>query len=136
MINLKSGLVRLFLIAAFASAFHGAAVAQQISLLCVTKYSDFVNNIRDVAVDGVIVKVTGKNVNVINAAEFSSNNLNLYETTVFGDDSIRFKNKSKPLYSGFINRYSGKISISEWSDDEKRLLKLLEGNCELANKKF
>lgn len=73
---------------------------------------------------------------MLNVPEFNSSTLVSYETTVFTDDSIKFKTKAKPSYFGVINRYSGKLSISELSEDGKRLIRLLEGNCDLANKRF
>lgn len=115
--------------------FSANAFCQNINLLCRGEYSDYTQGIRDVHVNGVIVKIANKKATVVNSISFDNKRSDEYLLTKITDEQIKFISVFDANITGTLNRYSGELSLAHFSNDSV-LFRLLKANCDDAKRKF
>ena len=95
---------------ASASAVCNAQDAGITKLQCEGTYDNYTStDTRDVPVKGIYVEVSGDRVKVLGAVGFDA----IYSVITRREDGLGFQLESNPSYGGFINRFSGQLSLME-----------------------
>ena len=93
-----------------ASALCNAQESAVTKLQCEGQYDNYTStDMRDVPMKGVYVEISGDRVKVLGAIGFDAT----YSVITRREDGVGFQLESNPSYGGFLNRFSGQLSIME-----------------------
>ncbi len=117
------------------AASVSATVAAQeggVRLKCQGEYSDYSDTkIRDVPFS-LSVEVGADSVKVLGSPGLDA----VYQIHLRREDGVGFRFAANPLFSGFVNRYTGKISLLEKMSNSDRYAKLFSGECQTVRALF
>ena len=125
----------LFLLVASASAPTSAQTQDPIRLQCDGKYHNYAMNppVHDVEVRGIYVEIYSKDVRVLNAPAFEAT----YLITRRDEASIFFQFPENKRYIGVINRLSGALNLTVFSDlSNTKMEQSLSATCRRAQPLF
>lgn len=95
---------------ASASALCNAQESAVTKFQCEGKYNNYTStDMRDVPIKGIYVEISGDRVKVLGAVGFQGT----YSVITRREDGVGFRLESNPSYGGFLNRFSGQLSIME-----------------------
>lgn len=114
-----------------------AQTLKSTTLVCQGAYSDFSpNGQRDIPISTGFIKIIDKNIYVTGIPGFGVDETK-YNVTSLRENSIALQHPEDKLFTGQINRYTGKISLTNWSSKESnQLLQLFNGTCVLGQRIF
>lgn len=103
-------------------------------LMCVGTYDNYSSSdLRDIAVKGMYIEITSKRVKVIGFPGFEAT----YTVVNNYENGIGIQHDSEKNFSGFINRLSGQLWLSETaSDGSKKLKQAITATCTKAQTLF
>ena len=105
-----------------------AALAQEpVKLQCKGTYSNFSEKIMDAPVNGMYVEIHKEHIKVLSTPGFNGS----YQITNRLENGIGFQHEADAAYSGFLNRFSGQISLSQ-KQTSNRYAQLLSADCARA----
>ena len=79
-------------------------------LQCDGTYNNYISSdLRDIPVQGIYLEVSDKQVKIVGAPGFDTT----YAVTRNLEGGVGFQAHSTKAYSGFLNRFSGQLSLSE-----------------------
>ena len=108
---------------------------QATRLQCQGTFTSFAPQLGDVSVSGIYVEVSEDNIKVVGAMGFDS----IYSVVSRREEGIGFRLNSDPAYEGFLNRFSGELSLSQKGkakDGSPSYLKLIKATCSNAHALF
>ncbi len=121
----------------FSTSLGNAQDHNLIKLQCEGTYSDFSTpGARDLPVKGIYVEITGDRVSVHGSPGFDS----VYSVTNRSENGLGIQLDSNTSYGGFLNRFSGELSIAETSkvriDGNYKIKQMLNAVCNKARALF
>ena len=124
---------------ASASALCNAQESAVTKLQCEGKYYDNTSTdtrTKDVPMKGIYVEISGDRVKVLGAAGFNAT----YSVITRLENGVGFRLESNPSYGGFLNRFSGQLSLTEKGavakDGSHKLKQMMVAECGKAKSLF
>jgi hypothetical protein len=119
------------------SALCSAQDQSPIKLQCEGTYSDFSKpDIRDIPVKGIYIEISGNRVTVLGAPGFDST----YSVINRMENGLGIQLDSDRSYEGFLNRFSGELSLMEKDniakDGSYKIKQMLSAVCYKARSLF
>ena len=100
----------------FFSALCSAQDLGVTKLQCEGTYDNYTStDMRDMAVKGMYVEISGDHVKVLGSVGFDAT----YSVVTRRENGLGFQLASNQSYGGFLNRFSGELSLSEKGEVEK-----------------
>ena len=118
---------------AFSFAPCGAQDAQVTRLHCEGTYNNYGDaELRDISAKGILVEVSGDKVRIQGSIAFDTD----YSVTTRLETGLGIVARSNQSYSGFLNRFSGQLSLSERGEAAKdgtyKVRQTLSATCKKA----
>lgn len=120
----------LFSVLMLVTSLHVSAQEGIIRLQCDGKYSSYVLNMRDLEIKGGYVEIRKDWVKVVGITGFSGPDGIIYQVTKENEAVICFTFSKDDRYKGCLNRFSGKIDLSQMATNQiNKVDQIYFGDC-------